>query len=192
MADFDYCFTFVLSNEDRTPPRYDDKPDAPGSWRVVNGVRTWNGARAISGVNSHAWPAQYAAIAAVQQDLRGPAVASFYQQYFWNQWLAQLTSPQVAAVTMDAMVNAGPGTGCRILQEAVNDCNPTGGHALNEDGVWGPATVAAANACDQDKLLSAFTAARQERYKTLVAGNPADVPYLAGWLARAARVPLPA
>ena len=29
MADFEYCFAFVLSNEDHTPPRYEDEPDAP-------------------------------------------------------------------------------------------------------------------------------------------------------------------
>ena len=189
MADFDYCFAFVLSNEDHTPPRYEDEPDAPGSYAVVNGVRVWNGARAISGVNSHAWPAQYAAIAAVQQDQRGSAVAAFYRQNFWNQRLVSLVSASIAAVVMDACVNEGPEPGVHLLQEAVNDCNPTGGHMLNEDGQLGPATVAAANTCDPVKLLAAFMDARQARYRALVDTNPADSSYLAGWLARASKVP---
>jgi lysozyme family protein len=191
MADFDYCVAFVLSNEDHTPPRYEDEPDAPGSYAVVNGVRAWNGARAISGVNSHEWPAQYAVIAAIQQDRRGPAVAAFYRQNFWNQRLVGLVSAPVAAVTMDACVNEGVSVGVRLLQEAVNDCNPTGGHALNEDGQLGPATVSAANTCDPVKLLAAFMDARQTRYRALVDANPADAPYLAGWLARATKTPPP-
>jgi lysozyme family protein len=191
VADFAYCFAFILSNEDHTPPRYEDEPDAPGSYAVVNGVRVWNGARAISGINSHAWPAQYAVVAAVQQDARGPAVQTFYQTYFWSKWLAALTAPQVAAVVVDAMVNEGPGVGARLLQEAVNDSNATGGHMLNEDGALGAATVAAANTCDPVKLLAAFMDARTARYKALVDSNPADTPYLAGWLARASKLPPP-
>jgi hypothetical protein len=190
MADFDYCFKFVLSNEDTTPPRYEDEPDAPGAYAVVNGVRRWNGARAISGINSHYWPAEYSAILAVQQDLRGPAVAGFYGKYFWPLELAQITANAVAAVTMDAQVNEGPGIGARLLQEAVNDCNPSGGHALNEDGGLGPDTVKEANLCDPARLLAAFMDARQARYRTLVDRNPADAPYLAGWLARASKSPL--
>jgi lysozyme family protein len=189
MALFDYCFRFVLSNEDYTPPRYEDEPDAPGSWAEINGIQTWNGARAISGINSHEWPTQYAAVLAVQQDLRGPIVQAFYEQNFWNPYLAAIISNPVAAVTMDAMVNEGPGIGARLLQEAVNDCNSTGGHVLNEDGQIGSATVAAANGCDQAKLLTAFVDARQERYKTLASANPADAPYLDGWLARASKMP---
>ena len=189
MATFEYCFAFVLSNEDYTPPQYEDEPDAPGSWAEINGIRTWNGARAISGINSHAWPAQYAKVLAVQQDQRGPAVASFYQENFWSQWLAALTSNPVAAVTMDAEVNEGEGIGARLLQQAVNDSNATGGHVINEDGQIGPATVNAANACDATVLLAAFVSARQERYRALADSNPADQAYLSNWLARASKIP---
>jgi lysozyme family protein len=78
-------------------------------------------------------------------------------------------------------VNAGPGIAVRLLQQAINNL----GGALVVDGAWGPATVAAANACDQTALVGAYRIVRQAYYQAVVDHNPASGPYLPGWEARA-------
>lgn len=135
---------------------------------------------AISGINSGAFPTQFAVIAAVPQAQRGPAVEQFYRAEFFNKYEAQLSDP-VAERVLDAMVNSGASTGVRLLQQAVN---ATGGD-LAVDGAWGPLTVAAANACSQAELVAAFQVRRAALYRDIVAAHPQDSVYEANWLARA-------
>lgn len=170
MADFDTDFQFLMNNEDRTQS-HAIVPDAPP------------GAFAISGINSAAFPSQFAAIAAIPQAQRGPAVKNFYHAEFFNKWEAQLSDP-VEERILDAMVNEGPMTGVKDLQNAINSVSGSG--TVVVDGGWGPATVAAANACDQLALVAAIQAVRKARYVAIVAAHPEDSQYEAGWLARAA------
>ena len=174
MADFQTDFDFMIKNEDPTQA-HKINPDAcpagcPGP------------CYAISGINSGVFPSQFAAIAALPQDQRGPAVENFYQTEFFNKWEAQLSDP-VEKRILDAMVNEGPGTGIKDLQNAINSVSGPG--TVTVDGGWGPATVAAANACDQDALVAAIQATRKARYIAIVAAHPEDSKYEAGWLARA-------
>ena len=166
MADFNICFPFVLPNEDFDPPRYAIVPDP------IHG--TDENAEALSGINSHWFPKEFASIAALPQNQRGPAVATFYEANFWNRWLAQLNSNRIAAMTLDASINQGAGWAVKFLQGASNAV---------VDGAWGPNTVARANATDLDQLVAGFIALRQSRYRQI--GGPS----LANWLARAAKVP---
>ena len=135
---------------------------------------------AISGVNSGAWPAEFAAIAALPQAERGPVVQAFYQKDFWNRWLGALASTPLGMRVFDACVNQGGGIGVRELQMAVNSVDPDGPQ-VEEDGRWGPATEAAANARDPARLLAAFQAVRYAHYQEHDAGKP----YLPALLARA-------
>lgn len=169
MASFRNSLNFVLDNED-SQREYADVPDAPP------------GARAISGINSHSYPADYAHIAALPQAERGPAVAAFYAANFWDHWLAEVASDPAAARIMDAEVNEGQGTGIRLAQEAANKARSSN---LEIDGVWGPATVLAINACDPQEFVGCFRAARIARYQDLVKKNPARAVYLDNWITRA-------
>ena len=164
MANFDYCYNFMMGNE-----------DAGRSCAIVNDT----GGHAISGVNSASFPVQFAAIAALPQSQRAPAVENFYQTEFWNQWYAQMLSDDVAARVFDAAVNMGPGTAVKLLQRAVNSFHA--GNPLTVDGGWGPATVAAANAVYPQTLLAAYHNIRCDYYRAIGGPN------LAGWLARAAK-----
>ena len=124
MAQFLTCFAWTMKFED---PRneYAKVPDAPP------------GAFSISGINSAAWPTEFAQIEAISQAERGPAIEGFYETMFWNAWLAQLKSPDIAKRVYDAGVNMGLHTAVVTLQAAVN---ASGGH-LEVDGSWGLNTL---------------------------------------------------
>jgi len=169
VANWEADYSFMMSHEDPTQAHAIEPDDPPG-------------AHVISGINSAAYPSQFAAIAAMPQADRGPAVENFYQTEFFNKWEAQLSDP-VEERILDAMVNEGPVTGVKDLQNAINSVSGAGTVAV--DGQWGPATVAAANACDQDALVAAIRATRKARYIAIVAAHPEDSEYEAGWLARA-------
>ena len=138
---------------------------------------------AISGINSGAWPAEFAAIAAADHASREPLIQKFYQDHFWNYWLAQLNSDEVGKRVFDFAVNGGSSTSVRCLQQAVNSF--TLNNPLVVDGEWGPKTVAATNACNPLTLVAAFQQQRVAYYQAIVAANPSKAKYLAAWIARA-------
>lgn len=133
------------------------------------------GSQAISGINSHVYPTQFARIALIPQEQRGPFIQNFYQIEFWNKWLAQIVSDEVAKRVFDESVNAGQGTAVKILQTALK---------IEVDELWGPNTVAAANAADSS-LVRLFIAARIQHYRDIAKDNPAEAKYLPEWVARA-------
>jgi lysozyme family protein len=173
MADFTVAFQWAMQFEDPSMA-CEQVPDAAPA-----GVA--GPCYAISGINSGAWPGPFASIAALPQDGRTSAVEQFYQAQFWNNWLAQMISDDVAKRVFDFGVNAGTGTAVKTLQQAVNAL----GGKLAVDGGWGPQTLAAANAAEGAALVQAFIAARVAHYQAIAAANPADAVYLKGWLARA-------
>jgi type VI secretion system secreted protein VgrG len=168
MADFSTCLAWTLTFEDPLH-KYATTPDSP------------LGSYAIAGINSAAWPKDFATINALGPDYRPAAVAQFYQEEFWNQWFEQLTSDDVAKRVFDEGVNDGTGPDVKIFQRAINSLRGT----LVVDGQLGPATMAAANNLPSDALVAAFKAGRVAHYQAIVAANPADEKYLTGWLARA-------
>jgi lysozyme family protein len=170
LADFQIALVWMLDFED--PHRlYATVPD--------------KGGYAISGINSAAFPQQFAAINAMTHADRIPAVAAFYQKNFWNQWLAQLESDEIAKRVFDASVNMGAETAVKLLQFAMLNAGSSFQSQLKVDGIWGPITVAAANAWSDDTLVAPFQEARVNHYRDIVAANPADAIYLAPWTARA-------
>ena len=159
MASFDVCYNFMIDNED--PKReYAIVPDAGGM--------------AISGINSKAWPLAFEQIAKLDVAERGLEVETFYQGEFWNQWLAQLNSQELANRVFDASVNMGKFRAIVLLQRACH---------LRENGLWGKTLVAGANAIAD--VVPAFKKARCDYYRAIVAKNPADAKYLQAWLERA-------
>jgi lysozyme family protein len=158
--------------ESEDPQRkYAEVPDAPP------------GAFAISGINSAAFPSEFAAIAAIPQAQRGSAVKDFYQKEFWNNWFSQLLSDDLAKRVFDASVNMGAGTAIRLLQTAANAL----GGALTVDGGWGTLTLTAVNSANPAAFIAAFIEARENYYRAIVQNNPADQKYLQEWLARAGK-----
>jgi len=182
MANWNTAYTWMMDNED--PHRACAQvPDAPEQLDPVTGHRI--GAFAISGVNSAAWPTEFAAIASLPQNQREPRVQQFYRNHVWNQWFAQLLSDDVCKRVFDFAVNASGKRAVRCLQQAVNSLHAAGEAQLAEDGVWGAMTLHAANAADSAALVAAFQQQRVDAYQAIVAANPAREKYLAEWIARA-------
>ena len=174
MSDFAICFAFVLENEAGSPPNYLAVPDS---------TRADPEAAAICGINSAAFPKQFAAIASLTGEQRKTAVEAFYRTVFFSPELAQLPN-EIAKRVMDAEVNEGPGIGVKLLQEAVNS-QFVYQRKLAVDGVWGPLTLSAATRVNQGSLLFSFQALRIARYQRIAEANPAEAINLRGWIARA-------
>jgi lysozyme family protein len=145
--------------------------------RLAYAVTPDNIGQALSGINSAKWPEDFARIAALPQAERPAAVAAFYQKNFYNQWLAQL-GIEIQKRAFDCGINEGSGVAIKVLQESVNVVRKTAPF-IAEDGLWGPATVTAADSVDQAALVATFIEGRCARYREI--GGP----YLAQWLARA-------
>lgn len=162
MANFPVCLQWLLDTED--PKRtWKEEPDTGG--------------RAIAGVNSKVFPADFAHIAAIPQIKRGPAITNFYLVNFWNKWFDALTSTEVAQRVFDSAVNQGPETAVKLLQLAVS----VSYSHIYADGLWGPETLSTVNAAPADTLVQAFKNERIDAY------NRIGGPNLEAWLARASR-----
>jgi hypothetical protein len=177
MANWDISYNWMMNNEDAARA-CQQVPDAcPGG---VAGP-----CFAISGINSGAWPDEFAAIEALPQIQRPPLVQQFYENHFWNKWYAQMVSDELCKRVFDFAVNGGSGSSVRCLQQAVNSVAGASGAQLVDDGEWGPITVDAANSADTAALVEAFQEQRVAYYQAIAAADPAKARYLAAWIARA-------
>lgn len=120
---------------------------------------------------------------------RAEAVDIFIRHYFERPGIAKLP-PEVQPALFDMQVNAGSNA-VKILQRLLT----RHGHALSDDGVIGPKTIAAATAfaarCP-GQLNRAYGIARRDYYYALADARPASRKYArrrdggkAGWITRA-------
>lgn len=167
MSDFSKCLSYVMLSEDPLGLCHKVSDPPAGCW-------------AISGINSHYWPEDFARINALPENERQKEVEAFYRQNFWNKWLAGITLNNPAAYILDCTVNPGTSAGVKIAQNALVSL---GASALDVDGHLGPATLAAVNSVDSGSLLNAMMIGRIAYYKSKGGPN------LPGWLARAERLP---
>lgn len=185
MSNWATCFNWMMVNEDGAPPyRYKQVNDAPDVYQTDsngtpildgNGARVRTGSYAISGINSHSYPIQFARIAQIPQEQREPFIENFYLIEFWNKWYNQIISDEIAKRVFDEAVNAGPGTAVKILQKALG---------IQDDGLWGPLTVEKTNT-SSPSLVQDFISARCQHYEDIAKEHPAEAKYLDQWLVRA-------
>lgn len=178
MSAFPPAFSFLMDNEDRL------RKFAVFRDRCPEGCS--GPCFAISGINSGAWPRQFAAIQALPQKMRGGAIANFYESVFWNPMhFAQIDSQDLANRVMDCAVNEGANTSVEILQESANALLGATVPRLRVDGLLGPFTLTAVNYCALGAILNEFRQQRVARYKALAAKDPDLAKDLAGFEARA-------
>jgi lysozyme family protein len=96
-----------------------------------------------------------------------------------------ILNQQVATKIFDMDVNDGLPSGIKLAQEAVNRC----GQHVTVDDQYGPATEAAINACDPDRLMDALIQVSVDHYRDIAEAHPNDRPFLADWLRRATAIP---
>ena len=113
---------------------------------------------------------------------------NIYKKQFWDAHnLGSINDQSVANKAFDLTVNMGPGGSqvegaLTLLQHAVCDC----GGNCTIDGHIGPQSLAAINALDPVRLLTAYRARAKARYEE-IAQDPKHQRDLAGWLARLAK-----
>ena len=182
MASFEIAYNWMLSNEDAADLHAIVPDKCPKGCTLLHCF-------AISGINSGAWPSEYAVIANTPQVDRGPLVEAFYQAHFWSDWFDDLTSDEVAKRVFDASVNMGSVAAVRCLQQAISTIEDRApgneDFNLSIDGVWGQITVREANDTGPGELVSEFQQARVAHYQAIAAAKPALAHYLPQWTARA-------
>jgi lysozyme family protein len=102
-------------------------------------------------------------------------------QYAKNLAIPEITSQDVANRVLSFAVNEGQHEAVLLLQRALVAC----GQAVAEDGVPGPATLAAENACPPQGLVAQIRAVQKQFYIDLVAAKPSLQPELNGLINRA-------
>ena len=112
-------------------------------------------------------------------DIEDSEVRDIYQGGYWAPTGCPSLPQGLDLLTFDTAVNMGVGRSLRFLQAVV-------GCAV--DGHYGPLTQAAAAACDQLLAKRAYCDHRKRFYQGIVASDPDQQEFLAGWLNRLAAV----
>jgi lysozyme family protein len=109
--------------------------------------------------------------------------AKVYRHAFWDAYgYGRLVDQAVATKLFDTCVNVGPGRAHLLAQFAATAC----GKYADADGVLGPLTVKAINACDPHAFLRAYVSEQTNLYLQLIDANPELAVFRRGWLRRAA------
>lgn len=173
MADMKRCIDFVLRQEDST----------------LSGVMT-NAAADHGGVTRFGIAAKFhpelanteffcASMSA--QDALPIAEHAYATQYAAPLHLDALASDAVATALLSFGVLEGTKEAATILQNAINML----GVPITVDGKMGPGTVAAANSCDPQKLITAVVQLQKAHFAHIAAVNPTQEKWVHGWDNRA-------
>jgi hypothetical protein len=173
LADFDVCFQWNMQFED---PQHTWEPNPDACPEGCAAAECY----AIAGINSGEFPEDYAKIAALPVEEREAAIQAFYRAKFWNQWLEQIDSNELAKRVYDSSVNQGPEVATKILQASLN-VQFFHLPSLAVDGILGPYTVFAANKFSGTDLVQMFKTLRLDAYKKDRGWNE----YKNDWTARA-------
>lgn len=151
------------------------------------GGETFRGISRINWPGWKGWPEIDAAkesgknLNAIKNKKLDGLVADFYLDFFWRPLkCGDLENQLVAGEVFDTAVNMGPKVAAKFLQESANIL----GQSLELDGVIGPKTIAAVNACDPDDLLRLLNLMQGARYLEIVRRDPGQRVFIRGWLRR--------
>lgn len=165
MADFNRALAYVLQQEGG----YSDNPNDSG------GPTNYGITQAVA--QAHGYTGD-------MQDIDMDTVSSIYQSDYWDNWnLGQIPAQGLATSIFSLHVNMGGGA-ATVVQAALADLGWTG----NQDGAWGPQTLAGVLAADANGLTTAISQEAANYYQDLAARKPKDQEFLAGWLSRAAQL----
>lgn len=112
------------------------------------------------------------------------AASIYYQRYYLAPNIDSLPV-DIQPVVLDMAVNMGPSRAIRLLQQALDGFVDD---PIDVDGVIGLRTINAATSVYRKharKLTQAITDERIKFYRRIVANNPSQSVFLAGWINRA-------
>jgi lysozyme family protein len=96
-------------------------------------------------------------------------------------YIGEIKDQRVATAVLSFGINSGSKNAAILLQRAIIEAH----RRVTVDGIIGPATIAACNACDPDNLLTAYTVLAKLFYHDLAADKPSNEKFLRGWNNRA-------
>lgn len=106
-----------------------------------------------------------------------------YEHFFWNPLALEWVNDQtIATKIFDCAVNCGAKRASMLAQQAAIVC----GQWVVVDGVLGPKSFGAINACGRAAYLGAYAEEMAGYYRALVERRPALRKFLRNWLSRAA------
>jgi len=108
--------------------------------------------------------------------------ARYYRERWWDRYRLNLIHQSAPAIKLiDMGINMGMSRAVRIAQEAAADC----GRPVTVDGVLGPATAAALDACATACLRAAMCRRQYAFYRDLIERRPSLAVFRRGWRTRA-------
>ncbi len=123
------------------------------------------------------------------------SAVDLYETQWWEKYrLGLIPSDRLATKLFDCMVNCGPDTAIKILQNTLNEPAEHPSDKISVDGKIGDQVVTAVrHDCGlpngEQALLDAFAANIATHYEEIAEKNPLHVKDLPGWLARAEKIP---
>jgi len=144
---FSRCFAFTLGAEGG----YTNNPADPGNW---TGGQTGQGELRGTkyGISAAVYPTLHSA------NLTEPAAQAIYRRHFWAPLQGDSLPLPIALVAFDGAVNAGQSRAITWLQQAAG---------IQEDGLLGPATLAALGAGNPVQLAQEALVRRLNDYSHL-------------------------
>lgn len=116
------------------------------------------------------------------RSLTATAAMAIYRERFWERFgYGRIVDTQVATKVFDLAVNLGPKRAHRLLQRALRAC----GETVEMDGVFGPKTLQATNACEPRELLLEIVKEHGSYYSALIEFKPQFERFRRGWMHRA-------
>jgi lysozyme family protein len=112
------------------------------------------------------------------RDISMDTVNAIYEHDYWLAAHCDSMPDKLAMVVFDTAVNSGVGHAMRALQTCLG---------IGPDGAWGPRTLAAIKALDDDSektLVASYIDHRRDYCEDIVERNPGQSIFLRGWLAR--------
>lgn len=104
---------------------------------------------------------------------------AIYYSHYWLNAKCDKMNGRIAALHFDGAIQHGPSTAAKFIQRAIG---------VADDGAIGPGTLAALTGKDPIVVCNSVCDQRNKFYNDIVAHNPTQVKYLAGWLRRVAEM----
>jgi lysozyme family protein len=151
---------------------------ARGHWGDENFVVAENVSGDSGGVTKYGIDASSHPGVDIRNLTRDGAIAIYARE--WQRYGIEALPEKLAIAQFDVRVNGGSAT--KWLQHAINVSRPPAAGLrpiLVEDGNMGPATILAANKCDEIPVLRYFIQQRDARFESIAKGARAK--FLPGW-----------